>query len=123
MVESVAIETAATVGGRVETVGETAEGAIAEVDVKGNGVVTKTVRRGATGISVRHAQNEATSKDCLEPQPWARRTTGRRRAQPAGMLLEGRNQVEPSKQLPEMVMRNPRVKGISLLPGVASPAR
>ena len=123
MVESVVIETAATVGGRVETVGETAEGAIAEVDMRGSGVVTETVHRGVTGISERHVLNEPTSRGCLEPQPWARRTTGRRRAQPAGTLLEDRNQVEPSKQPREMVMRNPRVKEISLLPGVASPAR
>ena len=104
-------------------VGETAEGAIAEVDVKGNGVVTKTVRRGATGISVRHAQNEATSKDCLEPQPWARRTTGKRRALIAGTLHEDRNQVEPSKQLREMVMRSPRAKVATLPRDVALPVR
>ena len=123
MVEIVAIGTAVTVGGRFETVGETAEGAIAEVDVKGNGVVTETVRRGATGISVRHAQNEATSKDCLEPQPWARRTTGRRRVLIAGTLPEDRSRAELSRRLRETVMRSPRAKEISLHPGVTSPLR
>ena len=101
-------------------VAETAAEAIAEVDVKGNGVVTKAVRRGATSVSATHAPNEATSKDCLEPQPWARRTTGKRRVLTAGTLLEDRSRVEPSKRLREMVMRGPRVKEVSLLPGVTS---
>ena len=104
-------------------VAETAAEVIAEVDVKGNGVVTKAVRRGTTGNSVTHAQNEATSKDCLEPQPWARRTTGKRRVLTAGTLLEDRSRVEPSKRLREMVMRSPRAKEISLHPGVTSPLR
>ena len=115
--------TAAIVDGRAERVAETAAGAIAEADVRGHGVVKKAVRREATGNSATHARNGATSKDCLEPQPWARRTMGKRQVPIAGMLPEDRSRAELFRRLREMVMRSPRAKEISLHPGVTSPLR
>ena len=75
------------------------------------------------GISERRERNERISKGCLEPQPWARLTMGRLRAQAVGTLLGARKPAELSRPLPVTVMRNPKAKVASLLQDVASPAR
>ena len=122
-IEIVETGTAAAAGGRAETDEETGEGTIVTVDVRGGGAVKEIVSIEPTGTSERRERNEQISKGCREPQPWARQTMGRLRVQAAGTLLEARKPVELSKPLPETVMRNPKAKGISLLQGVASPAR
>ena len=125
--------TAVTAGGRAETGEETDEGTTvvanvrdvgaAKETVRGVGAVKETVLLEAMGISERRDQSEQISKGCLEPQPWARLTMGRLRAQAVGTLLGARKPAEPSRPLPVTVMRNPKVKVASLLQDVASPAR
>ena len=125
--------TAVTAGGRAETDEVTDEGTIAVANVRdvraaketvrGVGAVMETVLLEAMEISERRDQSEQISKGCREPQPWARPTTGRRRVQAAGTLLGARKPAELSRPLPEMVMRNPKLKVAGLLQDVASPAR
>ena len=129
----VGTETAVTAGGRAETGEETDEGTTvvanvrdvgaAKETVRGVGAVKETVLLEAMGISERRDQSEQISKGCLEPQPWARLTMGRLRAQAVGTLLEARKPAELSKPLPVTVMRDPKAKVASLFQDVASPAR
>ena len=98
----------------VRAVKETARGAEA---------VMETALPEVTGISGRRDQSEQISKGCREPQPWARPTTGRRRAQAAGTPLEARKPVEPFRLLPETVTRNLKLKVASRLQDVALIAR
>ena len=119
-IETVGTETVATVDGRAEgeVIDEVMIEAANEIDV---GVV-KEIAIGAEAVteiglpevmetSGRRDQSEETSKDFREPQPWARSTTGRRRArQAAGTLLGVRRQAEPSRPRPETVMLNPKLK-------------
>ena len=125
--------TAVTAGGRAETDEVTDEGTIEVANVRDVRAVKETARGAeavmetalpeATGISGRRDQSEQISKGCREPQPWARPTTGRRRAQAAGTLLGARKPAEPSRPPPEMVMRNPKLKVASQLQDVASTAQ
>ena len=85
--------------------------------------VARTARPEALEVSERRGRNARISKGCLEPQPWARRTTGRPRAQAVGTLLGARLPAELSRLQPVMVMRSPRVKVASLPRDVASPVR
>ena len=85
----------------VRAVKETARGAEA---------VMETALPEVMEISGRRDQSEEISKDCREPQPWARPTTGKHQVQAAGTLLGVLRPVEPSKLLPETVMRSPKLK-------------
>ena len=83
----------------------------AKETVTGAEGVMETVSPEVTEISGRRGQSEEISKDCREPQPWARSTMGKRRAQQAaGTLLGVRRPAEPFKPPPEMVMRSPKLK-------------
>ena len=117
----VGTETVVTADGRAETDEVTDEGTIEVANVRDVRAVKETARGAeavmetalpeVTEISGRRDQSEEISKDCREPQPWARSTTGRRRAQQAaGTLLGVLRPVEPSKLLPETVMRSPKLK-------------
>ena len=96
----VGTETAVTAGGRAETDEETDEGTIVVVDVRDVRAAKGTVPLEAMGISERRERNERISRGCLEPQPWARLTMGRLRAQAVGTLLEARKPAELSKPPP-----------------------
>ena len=95
----------------------------AKETVRGVGAAMETVLLEVMEISERRDQSEQISKGCREPQPWARLTMGRRRAQAAGTLLGARKPAEPSRPPPEIVMRNPKLKVASLLQDVASTAQ
>ena len=98
---------------------------IVTVDVRGGGAAKEIVNIEVTGTSIVTVdeRNEQISKGCPEPQPWARQKTEKLRVQPAGTFLGARKPVELSKLLPGTVMRNPKVRGITLLQGVPSSAR
>ena len=118
---TVGTETVATADGRAEKGEVTGEGTIEVVNVidaravketaRGAEAVMETALPEVMEISGRRDQSEEISKDCREPQPWARSTTGKRRAQQAaGTLLGVLRPAEPFRPPPEMVMRNPRLK-------------
>ena len=98
---------------------------IVAADARGARAVRRITRPGAPEVSERRGRNgnDRISKGCPEPQPWARRVTGRPRVEIVGTLLEARPPAEQSKLQPVMVTRSPRVKVASLPRGVASPAR
>ena len=130
---TVETETVATADGRAEKGEVIDEGAIEGANVIDVRAVKETARGAEAAmetalpevmeISGRRDQSEEISKDCREPQPWARPTMGRRRVQAAGTLLGARKPAEPSRPLPVTVMRNLKAKVASLLQDVASPAR
>ena len=113
-------ETVATADGRAEKDEATDEETIevaSVTDVRavteiatGAEAVTEIVLPEAMEISGRRDQSEEISKDCREPQPWARPTTGKRQVQVAGTLLGVRRPAEPFKPLPGMAMRSPKLK-------------
>ena len=118
---TVETETVAAADGRAEKGEVTDEGTIVVANVidvravketaRGAGGVMETALPEVTEISGIRDQSEEISKDCREPQPWARSTMWRRRAQQAaGTLLGVLRPVEPSKLLPETVMRSPKLK-------------
>ena len=118
---TVETETVAAADGRAEKGEVTDEGTIEVANVidvravketaRGAGGVMETALPEVMEISGIRDQSEEISKDCREPQPWARSTMWRRRAQQAaGTLLGVLRPVEPSKPLPEMVMRSPKLK-------------
>ena len=118
-IEIVETETVAAADGRAEKGEETDEEAIegnvidvrvAKEIVTGTEAVTEIALPEAMEATVRRDQREKISKDYREPQPWARGTTGRRRAQAAGMLLEVRRPAEPFRPPPGMAMRSPKPK-------------
>ena len=129
----VGTETVVTADGRAETDEVTDEGTIEVANVRDVRAVKETARGAeavmetalpeATGISGRRDQSEQISKGCREPQPWARPTTERRRAQAAGTPLGARKPAEPFRPLPETVTRNPKLKVASRLQDVALIAR
>ena len=117
---TVGTETVATADGRAE--GEvidegTIEGAnvidvrVVKETARGAEAAMRTVLLGVKEIIGKRDQSEEISKDFREPQPWARSITGKHRArQAAGTLLGVRRPAEPFRPLPEMVMRNPKLK-------------
>ena len=120
-IEIVGTETVAIAEGRAEEGEVTDEGMIEAVNVidvravketaRGAEAAMRTVLLGVKEIIGRRDQSEEISKDFREPQPWARSTTGKRRAQQAaGTLLGVRRQAELFRPLPEMGMRNPMLK-------------
>ena len=131
-IETAETETVAAADGRAERGEETDEEAIegnvidvrvAKEIVTGTEAVTEIALPEAMEATVRRDQRETISKDYREPQPWARGTTGRRRAQAAGTLLGVRKPAEPFRPLPETVMRNPKLKVAIRLQDVALIAR
>ena len=118
---TVETETVAAADGRAEKGEVTDEGTIEVVNVidaravketaRGAEAVMETALPEVMEISGRRDQSEEISKDCREPQPWARSTMWRRRAQQAaGTLLGVRRPAEPFRPPPETVMRNPKLK-------------
>ena len=120
---TVGTEIVATADGRAEKDEVTGEGTTEVVNVidvravketaRGAEAVMETVLPEVTEISIsgRRDQSEEISKDCREPQPWARSTTGRRRAQQAaGNLLGVLRPAELFRPPPEMVMLDPLLK-------------
>ena len=123
---TVGTETVATADGRAEKDEVTGEGTTEVVNVidvravketaRGAEAVMETVLPEVTEISISGKRDqseeiEEISKDCREPQPWARSTTGKRRAQQAaGSLLGVLRPAEPFRPPPEMVMLNPLLK-------------
>ena len=118
-IETAETGTVAAADGRAERGEETDEEAIegnvidvrvAKEIVTGTEAVTESTLPEAMEATVRRDQCEKISKDYREPQPWARGTTGRRRVQVAGMLLEVRRPAELFKPLPGTAMRSPKPK-------------
>ena len=118
---TVGTETVATADGRAEKDEVTGEGTTEVVNVIDVRAVKETVRGAeavmetalpeVTEISGRRDRSEEISRDCREPQPWARSITGKRRAQQAaGTLLGVRKPAEPFMPPLEMVMRDPKLK-------------
>ena len=124
-IEIVGIGTAAPAGGRAEKGEETDVETIVAPDARGARAVRRITRPEAPEASERRGRNgnDRISKGCLEPQPWARRATGRPRAETVGTLLGARPPAEQSRLQPVMVMRSPRVKVASLPRDVALPVR
>ena len=124
-IEIVGIGAAVTAGGRAERGEETDVETIVAPDARGARAVRRITRPGAPEVSERRGRNgnDRISKGCLEPQPWAQRTTGRPRVETVGALLGARPPAEQSRLQPVMVMRSPRVKVASLPRDVASPVR
>ena len=116
------IETAAAAGGRAKKGEETGEGTIVVVGARDVRAAKETVPLEATGISGRHERNERISKGCREPQPWARPTMERLRAQVAGTLPEDRLPAEQYRRRAVTVTRSPKVKVVKLLRDVTLPA-
>ena len=117
--------TVAAAGGRAERGEETDVETIVAPDARGARAVRRITRPEAPEASERRGRNgnDRISKGCLEPQPWARRATGRPRVETVGTLLGARPPAEQSRLQPVMVMRSPRVKVASLPRDVASPVR
>ena len=126
-------ETVATADGRAEK-----DEAIDEVTIEAANVrdaraaketvtgaegVMETVSPEVTEISGRRGQSEEISKDCREPQPWARWITGKHQVQAAGILLGVRRPAVPFKLLPETVTRSPKLKVDSRLQDAVSITR
>ena len=118
---TVETETVAAADGRAEKGEVTDEGTIVVANVidvravketaRGAGGVMETALPEVTEISGIRDQSEEISKDCREPQPWARSITGKRRAQQAaGSLLGVLRPAGPFRPPPEMVMLNPLLK-------------
>ena len=124
-IEIVGIGTAAPAGGRAEKGEETDVETTVAPGARGARVARGRMRLEEPEVSVRRGRNgnDRISKGCLEPQPWARRATGRPRVEIAGTLLGARPPAEQSRLQPVMVMRSPRVKVTSLPRGVALPVQ
>ena len=121
--ENVEAKIAATAGDRAERDEAIGVKVTAAVDGRDVRAVKATARPGATGTSVRHARSDRISKGCPEPEPWARRTTVKRRVQAAGMPREVRLPAGLSKLRPATAMRSPRVRVAKLLQDATLPVR
>ena len=90
--------------------------------VRGDRVVETIARLEPLEVSERRGQNGRTSEGYLEPQPLARPTTEKLRAQVAGTLPEGHLPAEQYRRQAVTVTRSPKVKVVKLLRDVTLPA-
>ena len=120
--ENAEIVTAVPAGGRVEKAEETDAVESGAPDVRGDRVVEMIGRLEPLEVSERRGRNGRTSEGYLGPQPLARLTTERLRAQVAGALPEDRLPAEQYRRQAATVTRSPKVKAVKLLRDVTLPA-